>query len=132
MLKNIVSPCFSNIDGFRHVNHMTVPAWFELGRERLYRIFTPDYDLENLRLILVHIEVDYLNQMYLGTEVEIRTYTRKIGNSSFQAYQEAWQNDILCAKGIVVLVHFDFKDNKSMRIPDDYRRQLEEHLYPGD
>jgi len=129
MLKNIVTPCFSNIDGFQHVNHLTVPMWFELGREHLYRIFTPNYDLEHLRLILANIHVDYVSQMYLGSDVEIRTYTQNVNNSSFQAYQEAWQNDVLCAKGTVVLVHFDFKANKSMRIPDDLRAKLEEHLF---
>ncbi|MDR1960294.1 MAG: acyl-CoA thioesterase [Planctomycetaceae bacterium] len=130
MFTHIVSPRFSDIDGFKHVNHLAIPAWFESGREFLYRIFSPEYDLDVMQLILVHMGVDYLNQMYLGTEVEIRTYTRKIGNSSFHAYQEAWQRENLCAQGDVVLVHFDFQTGKSMRIPEDYRRKLEEHLYP--
>ena len=60
--------------------------------------------------------------------MEIRTYVSKIGNSSFTVYQEAWQNGVKKATGEVVLVYFDFNNQKSMRIPDDIRKDLSEHL----
>ena len=77
-------------------------------------------------------DYDYLKQIFLGQDVEIRTHILKIGNSSFTLGQEAWQDGQLKVKGTCVLVHFDFMEQKSVSIPDDIRLQLEEHLIPAD
>lgn len=39
--------------------------------------------------------------------------------------QEAWKNDVLVVKGKAVQAYFDFKTQKSDRIPDVYHRKLE-------
>ena len=127
MLKRIVTPQLCQIDFFRHVNHLALPMWFELGREPLYRIFAPDLEFDKLTLIMAHIDIDFLRQIYLGYDVEIRTVIGKIGNSSFRVEQEAWQQDQCCARGHVVLVHFDFATQKSVPLPDDIRRRLAEY-----
>lgn len=131
MLTRTVTPQLCQIDFFRHVNHLAVPMWFELGREPLYRIFSPDLNFDDLTMIMAHLDVDFIRQMYLGHDVEIRTAVTKIGNSSFHVDQEAWQLGQCCARGHVVLVHFDFTAQKSVSIPDDIRRQLKEHLADG-
>ncbi|MCL2623560.1 MAG: acyl-CoA thioesterase [Planctomycetaceae bacterium] len=128
MLIRTITPQLCQIDFFRHVNHLAIPTWFELAREPLYRIFSPEMNFDDLTVIMVHFGVDFMRQMYLGHDVEIRTVISKIGNSSFEVEQEAWQKDQCCARGHVVLVHFDFKVQKSMPLPDDIRRQLTEHL----
>ena len=89
-------------------------------------------DYEHWKLISVHNDYDYLKQIFLGQDVEIRTHILKIGNSSFTLGQEAWQDGQLKVKGTCVLVHFDFMEQKSVPIPDDIRLQLEEHLIPAD
>jgi len=55
----------------------------------------------------------------------VKTGIEKVGNSSFVVIQEAWQNHVLVAKGKAVQVYFDFKTQKSDRIPDVYRARLE-------
>jgi len=128
MLTRIVTPQLCQIDFFRHVNHLALPVWFELGREPLYRIFSPDLNFNDLTIIMAHLDLDFLRQMYLGHDIEIRTVVSHIGNKSFQVEQEAWQLEQCCSRGHVVLVHFDFKTQKSVPLPDDIRRQLAEHL----
>ena len=128
MLIRTVTPQLCQIDFFRHVNHLAVPAWFELAREPLYRIFSPEMSFDDLTMIMAHIELDFLHQMYLGHDVEIRTIVSKIGNSSFTVEQEAWQLEQCCTRGRVVLVHFDFKTQKSVPLPEDIRRRLAEYL----
>ena len=128
MLTRTVTPQLCQIDFFRHVNHLAIPTWFELAREPLYRLFSPDLNFDDLTMIMAHIDVDFLHQMYLGHDVEIRTVVSKIGNSSFHVEQEAWQMGQCCSRGHVVLVHFDFAKQKSVPLPDDIRRQLVEHL----
>ena len=128
MLIRTVTPQLCQIDFFRHVNHLAIPTWFELAREPLYRIFSPSLKFDDLTIIMAHIDLDFLRQMYLGHDVEIRTVISKIGKSSFTVEQEAWQLDHCCARGHVVLVHFDFKTQKSVPLPDDIRHRLAEHL----
>ena len=125
-----VTPRFGDADGLRHINNIALVEWFEVGRNPIFRMFTPDLDLnyENWKLILVRTEFDYIGQMYYGEDVEIRSYITHIGNSSFIIGHEAWQDDKLKAKGKAVLVHFDFINQKSMPIPDSIKAQLKEHL----
>jgi acyl-CoA thioester hydrolase len=104
--------------------------WFELGGLDIYRYFTPDLDLdfENWKLIMVRKEADFVGQLRFGEDVEIRTYLLKIGNSSFTVGNEVWQSNELKAKGKTFIVHFDYVTQKSVPIPDDVRKKLEEHL----
>lgn len=125
-----VTPRFGDADGLRHINNIALVEWFEVGRNPIFRMFTPDLDLsyEKWKLILVRTEFDYLGQMYFGKDVEIRNYITHIGNSSFTIGHEAWQDGELKAKGKAVLVHFDFLNQKAIPIPDDIRTQLNDHL----
>lgn len=130
MLKMIVTPRFGEVDGLKHVNNNVIGEWFELAREELYRYFIPDLDLslEKWNLILVRNETDFLGQIRYGQNVEIRTYILKIGNSSFTIGNEVWQNNELMAKGKSVIVHYDFINEKSIRIPEDIREKLKVHF----
>lgn len=125
-----VTPRFGDADGLRHINNIALVEWFEVGRNPIFRMFTPDLDLsyEKWKLILVRTEFDYLGQMFYGKDVEIRNYITHIGNSSFTIGHEAWQDGELKAKGKAVLVHFDFINQKAEPIPEDIRAQLKEHL----
>ncbi len=130
MFIETVTPRFGDSDGLRHINNIALVEWFEVGRNPIFRMFTPDLDLsyEKWKLILVRTEFDYIGQMFYGRDVEIRNYITHIGNSSFTIGHEAWQDGELKAKGRAILVHFDFINQKSMPIPDSIRAQLEEHL----
>ena len=60
--------------------------------------------------------------------VEVRTGISTIGNSSFHVVQEAWQNGKQIARGVAVLIHFDYKTEKALPIPGEIRSKLSEHL----
>lgn len=130
MFIETVTPRFGDADGLRHINNIALVEWFEVGRNPIFRMFTPDLDLsyENWKLILVRTEFDYIGQMYYGKDVEIRNYITHIGNSSFTIGHEAWQDGELKAKGKAVLVHFDFINQKAIPIPKSIKAQLNEHL----
>ncbi|WP_129596286.1 acyl-CoA thioesterase [Methanohalophilus profundi] len=125
-----VAPRFGDIDGLCHVNNTVIPEWGEMGRNPIFRIFTPDLDLtpEKWRLIMARTEFDFLGEMYFDGDVEIRTYIARLGNSSFTIGHEAWQRGELKAKGKAVIVHYDFMEKKSLPIPPEIRTRLEEHL----
>jgi acyl-CoA thioester hydrolase len=125
-----VSPRFGDIDGLGHINN-TVPAnWFELARNPLFRIFSPNLHLayDTWPLIMAHADYDFVGQLFFQYDVEIRTYISRIGTTSFTVYHEAWQEGRLCTTGSAVIVHYDFINKKSTPIPEDKRKILEEHL----
>jgi len=125
-----VQPRFGDLDALGHINN-TVPAyWFETGRTSILKIFDPELtvDKKTFPLIVAHIDFDFLGQMYLKNEVEIKTHISRIGTKSFTITHEAWQNGRLCVKGTAVLVHFDFNTQQTTPIPEDKRKFLEEHL----
>ncbi|WP_295722030.1 thioesterase family protein [uncultured Methanobrevibacter sp.] len=130
MFKTIVSPLVGDTDALGHINNNVLGLWFELARNDIFKIFNPNLEviLNNWPLIILKTEYEYVNQMFYGKDVEIRTYVLKIGNSSFTTYHEAWQNGKLCGKGRVLMVHFDYNNQKSVTIPDNIRLELEKHL----
>ena len=128
-----VSPRFGDIDGLGHINNTVLPVWFETGRNSIFRLFSPDLDLspEVWHLILVRTEFDFLRQMYFRSDVEIRTFITKIGNSSFTVGHEAWQEGELKVRGQAVLVYYDFKLQKALPLPDSIREILKRHMFPS-
>jgi acyl-CoA thioester hydrolase len=130
MFKILITPKFGDVDGLKHITNTILADWFETGRNDIFKFFTPDFDLsyEKWKLILARTTYDFIEQMYLGRDVEIRTFILKIGNSSFTIGHEAWQNGRLKVKGDAICVHFDFIEQKSKPIPKDIRKKLEEHI----
>ena len=125
-----IQPRFGDIDGLGHVNNTVLPIWFEMGRTEILRLFDPELTLDKnvFPLIMAHIDFDFLDQLFFRYEVTIKTGISKIGTKSFTVYQEAWQDGRLCVKGNAVIVYFDFINQKTIPIPDDKRKFLEEHL----
>ena len=122
-----VTPRFGDVDGLRHINNTVIPGWFEQARNPIYRIFNPDFDFDNWNLILARIEVDFNSQIFFNRDIQIKTWISNIGRSSFEVYQEAIQDERLCAKGKAVHVYYDFEQQKSVEIPASIRAFLNEH-----
>jgi len=112
-------PRFSDTDALGHINNTMVPVWFEGARDEVFKWFTPDLDLKKWRLILAKIDATFHGQMYYEYEMQVRTYIGRIGGSSFDVYQELWQQGELRASGTAVMVHFDYQQQKTVKIPQD-------------
>ena len=131
MFKSIIDVSSRDTDALGHVNNTSLPLWFETARNPVYKIFNPGMDLnpKNWNLIMVHTEFDYIDQIFFGIEVDIRTYIEKVGTTSFTVYQEAWQMDKLRGTGRAILVEFDFNRQETIEISDNIKEELKKHLY---
>ncbi|MBP1934526.1 acyl-CoA thioesterase [Ammoniphilus resinae] len=129
MFRSIIRPRVSETDGAGHINNTTVPVWFEAGREGIFKIFNPNLSFTAWRSVIVSLSVDYIHQMYLGKDVEVRTWIQRIGNKSFVIYEEIHQGGILCAKGTATYVNFNPEKQISEPIPESIRNELEKHLF---
>lgn len=131
MFKTMINVSSRDTDALGHVNNTSIPLWFEVARNPLYKIFNPGMLLDPSvwNLIMVHAEYDYHDQIFFGEEVEIRTFVENIGSTSVTVYQEAWQKGKLRSSGKVILVDFNFNTQKTVNISDDIRFELEKHLF---
>lgn len=128
MLTTSIQPRFNDTDALGHISNTSFPVWFEEARAALFKIFHPSLDIKTWPLILAKTEIDFLAQTYWGDEVKITTYISKLGNSSCYVTHEAWQKEKMVAKGLAVLIYFDYEANQSVSIPQDIRERLAEHL----
>ena len=122
-----LEPRFSDTDALGHISNTTLPVWFEQARTPVFRIFHPTLEAETWPLIIILLEIYLMAQSYWHIPVKIKTGIGKIGNSSFHVIQEAWQGDKQIARGVAVLIHFDYEIEKALPIPDDIKARLAEH-----
>lgn len=132
MWTNTLEPRFAETDALGHINNTVLPVWFEDARTPIFELFCPGMDTNNWHLIIAKIDVEFLAELYYGKTVEVRTYMKKIGNSSMVIGHEAWQEGILTAKGSAVMVHFDHDSKSSKPISAETRAILEQHLQTDD
>jgi acyl-CoA thioester hydrolase len=133
MFTTIVEPRFGDVDGLGHINNTTPAIWFEEARNPVFRLFSPTLEIsaESWRLIMAHTDFDFVDELFYPNKVEVRTFVSKIGNKSFTVLHEAWQDGRLCVKGSAVMVYYDFAKKKSEPIPEEIKKSLAEHLFPG-
>jgi len=130
MFTYTLTPGFTDTDALGHINNTRLPVWFELARNDVFKLFTPDLDPKKWELILAKIELNFVGELFYGTDVEIRTYIERIGSSSFTVGQEAWQDGKLGAHGQAILVHYNFSQKASQPIEGELREALKAHLRP--
>ncbi|MBM7651960.1 acyl-CoA thioesterase [Neobacillus cucumis] len=129
MYSTIIIPRISETNGAGHIDNTVVPIWFDAGRREIYKILTPDLSFGNLNVALVNMNVDYIRQIFLHTNVEVKAWIERIGNKSFTVYEELFQNGQICAKGTATYVYFNYNIQQSEVIPQDVRTELAKHLY---
>lgn len=127
VITETITPRFSETDALGHINNTVVPVWLEQARRPIFRIFIPSLDPEQWNLIVARIEIDFLGELRYGHDVSIRTSVIKIGNTSFRISQEIYQEGTLRARGLAVLVHYDYEKRQPTTIPQDIRSQLEKY-----
>lgn len=128
MFQISIKPRFCDTDAMGHINNTVPPVWFLEAREDVVRILNPELDVQKVTVVLVKVEIEYLKETFYGSPIEIRTWIKRVGNSSLDIYHEGWQNNQLKLQGKARLVHFDRETRTSKLIPDDIRVRLSEHL----
>jgi len=117
------------LDSFGHLNHAVFLNYFEYARFQAFR--AAGYPAEEITargegIHVVRVEVDYLREVFLGQELEVRTTVESSRNSSMTLLQEACapgDPDAVHARARVVVVWVG-PDRRPMRIPAEVRGAL--------
>lgn len=130
MFHEIIKPRIGETDALGHINNTVFPQWFEAARNPIFKLFNPDQMLNPTywNLILANMNIDFHVPLKFGEDVEIKTYIKRIGNTSLDVYQEAWQENVMYVSATSVMVHYDYEKKSPQPITDEFRQKLHIHF----
>lgn len=126
--ETMIKPRFCETDALTHISNTVIPIWFEEARNPVCNAIHPSMTIEDWPMIVARISIDYIAQVFVHSPVKIITDVSKVGNKSFTLSQKAYQQNKLVCSGECVIVYFDFKNQKTVPIPDVPRKVLEERI----
>ncbi len=126
---------FADVDMARHVHNAVYLHWFEAARMKfLEQVVPADNDWSTLGLILARNEVDYRMPVRLHDTIEAEAWCSAVGTKSFdlsyRIHRIGGDAPGICAEGRSVMVCFDYTVQRSIAIPEDWRRHLEAKAWP--
>ena len=122
---------YGDLDPQGHVNnakHLTyfeqarIAYWIQLG------LFTTDQSFMEIGVIVADVHITYLEPVYFGQNIKVGVRIAKLGNKSM-----TWEQNIVNAetgkelsKGGLVIVAYDYKQEKTISIPQMWREKISE------
>lgn len=122
---------FSDCDPLGHVNNATYFTFFEEARSELFRLFTPDLDVHNWKLILASTRCDFLQEVLYAQKITVFTWVTRLGTSSFDvehAIQDEQGNWL--ARGKATMLGYDFAQKQASPLREETRAELLKHSAP--
>jgi len=120
---------FRDTDMLGHVNNAVYLSWMELGRMAFTDKMLPYIDWKKEGFILAHVSIDYLEPVYLNDKVRVYMRAGRIGTKSAHLECVITKTDDkgerLTAKGLNIIVAFDYANNKSMDLPRSWVESMQ-------
>jgi acyl-CoA thioester hydrolase len=123
---------FKDIDRLGHVNNANHITYFELARVDYFNMLMgkgAKIDWDNESLILARMEMDYKQPILLDDKVSVYTWVSRLGSKSFDMSCSIVKEvpggaDIEIAKGLAVIVCFNYKLNQTILIPEAWKEKM--------
>ena len=119
-----LQPRYSDYDSRGHVNNAVYLTYFEIGR--VYAWLTAA-GTSDPNFIIAEARITYRSPAMLGEPLAIEVTTSEIRNKawvwSYRVLDE--RDDRVVAEGATTQVMYDYRERKSVPIPDDLRAALE-------
>lgn len=122
---------FADADCLNHINNVNLQHYFDIGKMDFYeKVLGKPIGPGSDSLILVSIHSNFYRQSRLTSNLVVRTWVEKIGNTSVTVFQHL----VDLADGGVnadcrsVVVGYDFDKQEKFALPDDWRRKFDEYM----
>jgi acyl-CoA thioester hydrolase len=122
---------FKDIDKLGHVNNANHITYFELARVDYFDALSGDnikIDWVNEGVILAKVEMEYKMPILLEDKVSVYTWVSKMGTKSFDMscsiVKSVNGNEIEVAKGVAVIVCFNYATNQTIMIPESWKAKM--------
>jgi acyl-CoA thioester hydrolase len=128
---HLVEVRYGDLDPQGHVNNAKYLTYFEQARIHYMielGLFTKDQSFMQIGVIVADIHITYLEPIYFGQKIKVGVRAAKLGGKSM-----TWEQNIVdadtgkeVAKGEVILVTYDYKEEKTIPIPQDWKETIME------
>lgn len=122
---------FKDIDMMGHVNNANFITYFELARMTYFDELSEvgiKIDWVNEGVILAKIEMEYKQPILLEDKVFVYTWVSRMGSKSFDMSCTIVRIvnglEIEAAKGLAVIVCFNYKTNETIAIPELWKEKM--------
>jgi len=120
---------YGDVDPQGHVNNAKHLTYFEQARIAYLielGLFTKNQSFMEIGIILADVHVTYFEPVYFGQNIKVGVHISKLGNKSM-----IWEQNIVdvdtgkeLAKGEVVMVTYDYREEKTISIPQEWREKI--------
>jgi acyl-CoA thioester hydrolase len=118
---------WGEMDALGHANNTRYFVWFESARIALFRELGVTSGMGSVGPILAHTECDFLRPILYPADLVVGARVAAVGTSSVRiehAVALADAPDRHCARGISVLVLYDYAAGQKVLVPDSLRAAL--------
>ena len=120
---------YGDLDPQGHVNNAKHLTYFEQARIHYMielGLFTKDQSFMQIGVIVADVHITYLEPIYFGQNIKVGVHTAKLGSKSM-----TWEQNIVdadtgreFARGEVIIVTYDYKDEKTIPVPQEWRERI--------
>lgn len=106
---------FNDVDKFGHVNNTVYFSFYDLGKTEYFASVCPNVSWEKDGIVVVHIEANFLDQIYGADNIAVQTAVTEIGTKSFKLTQQVIDVETQEVKCIChsIMVAFDLEKHES-------------------
>lgn len=113
---------FNDVDKFGHVNNTVYFSFYDLGKTEYFASVCPHVDWQKDGIVVVHIEADFLAQIYGSDHIAVQTAVTQIGTKSFHLAQrvidiETQEVKCICTS---VMVAYDLSKHESKPLTEEW------------
>ncbi len=120
---------YGDLDPQGHLNNSRHLTYFEQARVAYMielGLFTKDQSFMELGVIVADVHITYLEPVFFGQNIKVGVHAAKLGTKSM-----TWEQNMVdadtgqeLAKGEVVIVTYDYKEGKTISIPQNWREKF--------
>ena len=120
---------YGDLDPQGHVNNAKHLTYFEQARIHYMielGLFTRDQSFMQIGVIVADVHITYLEPIYFGQNIKVGVHAAKLGSKSM-----TWEQNIVdadtgrdLARGEVIIVTYDYKDEKTIPVPQEWRERI--------
>ncbi|MGL4520486.1 MAG: acyl-CoA thioesterase [Phocaeicola sp.] len=113
---------FNDVDKFGHVNNTVYFSFYDLGKTEYFSTVCPGVNWEKDGIVVVHIEVNFVSQIYGLEQIAVETAVTEIGTKSFKLLQrviDVATQEVKCICSSV-MVAFDLEKRESKPLEKEW------------
>ena len=122
--QEIIQIRFNDIDVLGHVNNAVQITYLDYGKIKYFETLKGQVlDWSGSELVMVNINVDFMEPIFISNQIVVKTKVYEIGNKSIKLVQVIKDYETNRVKTVCrsVMCGFDPKTNTSLLISDEWR-----------